>query len=101
VGESRGIPSHLVQRARDLDTAWLDGVEVVGVTAGASAPEDLVQDIIEGLSRLRPVAVEALGGPEENIAFRLPQPLASPVSSRDPLRDVRGVGPGSEEVEPA
>jgi 4-hydroxy-3-methylbut-2-enyl diphosphate reductase len=79
LGEEAGVRSHLVADGAEIEPAWLDGVEVVGVTAGASAPEVLVQDVIETLRRLVPVGeVSVLPGIEEHITFRLPAELISP-----------------------
>ena len=68
---------------------WVKDAEVVGITAGASAPEVLVEDVIDALRRLGPVEVSTLPGREENIEFRLPAELTSvahrydqPASSR-------------------
>jgi len=61
----------------EVDPAWIRGVEAVGLTAGASAPEVLVEDVIAALARIRPVAVSILPGLEETISFRLPTELAS------------------------
>ena len=76
IGESCGTPSHLVDSAESLDWSWLDGARSVGVTAGASAPESLVQGLIECLRQRHPVVVETLAGIEENVHFRLPAQLA-------------------------
>jgi 4-hydroxy-3-methylbut-2-enyl diphosphate reductase len=75
IGSELGVPSYLVDDGRSVDPAWLDGVETVGVTAGASAPEELVESVIAALSALRPVSVTKLDGVEENIEFALPAPL--------------------------
>ncbi len=77
IGEEVGIPSYLIADGSELDPAWLDGVETVGITAGASAPEVLVNDVIDALKRLRIVDVTTLPGREENITFRLPAEVAS------------------------
>jgi 4-hydroxy-3-methylbut-2-enyl diphosphate reductase len=77
IGEEVGIPSYLIADGGELDAAWLEGVETVGVTAGASAPEVLVNDVIGALRRLRIVDVTTLPGREENITFRLPAEVAS------------------------
>jgi 4-hydroxy-3-methylbut-2-enyl diphosphate reductase len=77
IGEEAGIPSYLIADGSELQPAWLAGVETVGITAGASAPEVLVNDVIEALRRLRIVDVSALPGREENITFRLPAEVAS------------------------
>jgi 4-hydroxy-3-methylbut-2-en-1-yl diphosphate reductase len=77
IGEESGLPSYLIANGAELDPAWLDGVRTVGVTAGASAPEVLVNDVITAMKGLRPVEVSTLPGREENIEFRLPAELAS------------------------
>jgi 4-hydroxy-3-methylbut-2-enyl diphosphate reductase len=64
-----------------MDSAWLAGVETVGITAGASAPEELVQGVIERLSEYSDVEVEKLSGVVENITFKLPRELTAPVAS--------------------
>jgi 4-hydroxy-3-methylbut-2-enyl diphosphate reductase len=77
IGEEAGVPSYLVADGSEVDPAWVRGAEVVGLTAGASAPEVLVQDVIEALRRVGPVEVSVLSGIEENITFRLPAELAT------------------------
>jgi 4-hydroxy-3-methylbut-2-enyl diphosphate reductase len=77
IGAELGIPSYLIANGSELDPAWLDGVKTVGITAGASAPEVLVDDVITALKKLKPVEVSTLPGREENIEFRLPAELAS------------------------
>ena len=76
IGEEAGTRSHLIPDAESLDPAWLDGVGTVGITAGASAPEELVQELIGRLGGLFDVTVADLDGIEENVAFRLPRELA-------------------------
>jgi 4-hydroxy-3-methylbut-2-enyl diphosphate reductase len=75
IGIEEGIPSYLIADASAMNPAWLEGKEVVGLTAGASAPEELILDVIEALKRLGPVVVEPMDGVEENIQFRLPAEL--------------------------
>jgi len=77
IGEELGIPSYLIANGSELDPAWLNGVTTVGITAGASAPEVLVDDVIKALKTLKSVEVSTLPGREENIEFRLPAELAS------------------------
>ncbi|MBI1393398.1 MAG: 4-hydroxy-3-methylbut-2-enyl diphosphate reductase [Alphaproteobacteria bacterium] len=76
IGENFGLPSYLIQNADDLVPAWLDGVNRVGLTAGASAPEKLVRETIERLRQYRAVSVRTLDGVEENVHFKLPPELA-------------------------
>jgi 4-hydroxy-3-methylbut-2-enyl diphosphate reductase len=75
IGEELGKPSYLIEDARALDTIWLKGVQAVGVTAGASAPEQLVEDVVEALRQLAPVELEVLPGIDENVRFRMPPEL--------------------------
>jgi 4-hydroxy-3-methylbut-2-enyl diphosphate reductase len=78
IGTEVGVPSYLVADGSEVSPAWLEGVDTVGITAGASAPEVLVDDVIAALRRIGPVtSVSVLPGREENIEFRLPTELAS------------------------
>lgn len=77
IGEEAGVPSYLVADGSEVDLAWVQGAKVVGLTAGASAPEVLVQDVIEVLRGAGPIDVSVLSGIEENITFRLPAELAT------------------------
>ncbi len=80
IGAESGIPSYLIDDARSLDPAWLEGVATVGVTAGASAPEKLVQDLIDRLGDFGSVVVEELAGVEEHMQFKLPRELAGSIA---------------------
>ena len=75
IGVEMGVPSYLVADGDGVDPAWLDGIHAVGITAGASAPDELVDDVIAALARLRPIEVSQLDGVEENIEFSLPPEL--------------------------
>ena len=70
-----GVPAYLIEDASHLDTDWVKGKAAVGITAGASAPEKLVQELIERLRQIEPVEVSVLPGVEENVHFRLPLSL--------------------------
>ena len=76
ISEEAGTDSYLIPDAESLDPAWLDGVRTAGITAGASAPEELVQELITRLGGLFDVTVTELDGIEENVTFRLPRELA-------------------------
>ncbi|MEO6042026.1 MAG: 4-hydroxy-3-methylbut-2-enyl diphosphate reductase [Croceibacterium sp.] len=76
VAERCGTDARLIQRGVDIDPAWLDGVGTVGVTAGASAPEALVREVLARLSELRAVEEHTLLGAEEKMVFKLPRQLA-------------------------
>jgi 4-hydroxy-3-methylbut-2-enyl diphosphate reductase len=76
IGAEAGIPSHLVADGSEIDPSWFVGKLTIGITAGASAPEILVDDVIAALRAFAPVEVEVLAGVEESITFRLPHELA-------------------------
>jgi 4-hydroxy-3-methylbut-2-enyl diphosphate reductase len=76
IGEESGLPSYLIADGSELDTKWLEGANVIGLTAGASAPEVLVEDVIDRLRRLGPVEVSIMDGRQEKIEFKLPAELA-------------------------
>jgi 4-hydroxy-3-methylbut-2-enyl diphosphate reductase len=75
IGVEENIPSYLIADADDLDPAWVQGVTVVGLTAGASAPEDLVLGVIDALREIDEVEVTQMDGNPETIVFRLPPEL--------------------------
>ncbi len=75
VAEKRGVPAYMVDAPDQIDPAWLVGKRRIGLTAGASAPEALAQQIIRRLNELGVRNVRALEGIEENIAFPLPRGL--------------------------
>jgi 4-hydroxy-3-methylbut-2-en-1-yl diphosphate reductase len=75
IGTEAKTPTFLIADRTELDLEFLRGVQVVGLTAGASAPEVLVEDVIEALRGLGPVEVSTLPGVEENIEFKLPPEL--------------------------
>ena len=87
IGENFDIPSYLIEDASMFDPAWLtENIKTIGVTAGASAPEKLVQQTIERLKNYRNVTVETLDGVEENIHFKLPRELADVPRSQDAMK---------------
>lgn len=75
LGERMGAKSYLIDNADDISDNWLSNVQSVGVTAGASAPEVLVQEVIERLMNLGGQAPEEISGREETIVFSLPKEL--------------------------
>ncbi len=76
IGTEAGIPSYLIADGSELNPDWLKGAKTVGITAGASAPEVLVDDVVATLRRIGPVTVSVLPGREENIEFKLPAQLS-------------------------
>ena len=77
IGEEAGVPSYLLADGSELQPDWVKGAKVIGLTAGASAPEAMVQDVIESLRTLGPIEVTNLPGVQENVEFRLPAELHS------------------------
>jgi 4-hydroxy-3-methylbut-2-enyl diphosphate reductase len=77
VAAHRGIPAYMVDRADQLDARWVDGKSRVGVTAGASAPEVLVREVLLRLKALGAGSVRELDGAPENVVFPLPKGLPS------------------------
>ncbi|MDH5527687.1 MAG: 4-hydroxy-3-methylbut-2-enyl diphosphate reductase [Nitrospirota bacterium] len=77
VAEANGCEAYLIERASDLNPEWFTGNPVVGVTAGASAPEVLVAEVVDRLSGGGAARVRVLPGPEEEVAFSLPPELVS------------------------
>ena len=73
VAEHRGVRAYLIDSADEIDPAWLEGVSRVGVTAGASAPEVLVREVVDWLKKQEPSTVEEMDGPAEETRFKLPQ----------------------------
>jgi 4-hydroxy-3-methylbut-2-enyl diphosphate reductase len=76
IAAEHGVPSYLIEDAKALDMRWVEGVASVGITAGASAPAELVQDLIERLRELGEVDLMMLPGVTENVRFRMPAELA-------------------------
>jgi len=75
IGEEEGTPSYLIADRHALDFGWVRGCKVIGLTAGASAPDDLVLDVIAALRELEEVEVVEMNGMREDIVFRLPAEL--------------------------
>ena len=75
VSEREGTPARLVGRASDIDLGWLEGVRTLGITAGASAPEILVREVVDYLAAHFDVHEEPIVGVEERMVFKLPRGL--------------------------
>ena len=76
VAERCGAKARLIERASEIDPAWLDGVTTLGLTAGASAPESLVREVADYVRALREVEEEVITTAEERMIFKLPAKLA-------------------------
>ena len=78
IGAHSGIRSHLIENCTQIDPRWLAGVETIAITAGASAPENLVQEVVNYLRGRGATSVEELSIGEERVEFALPEELLSP-----------------------
>jgi 4-hydroxy-3-methylbut-2-enyl diphosphate reductase len=78
VSEKTGVPAYLIDDLSEVRPDWLNGVETVAVTAGASAPENLVQDLIQSLRERGYTQLEEMEIREEDVRFNLPSELARP-----------------------
>jgi 4-hydroxy-3-methylbut-2-enyl diphosphate reductase len=75
IPEAKGIPTYLLEEPAELRPEWLQGVKTVGITAGASAPEDLVQDLVNALKDYGMTELTTLPGVTEDLHFKLPAQL--------------------------
>jgi 4-hydroxy-3-methylbut-2-enyl diphosphate reductase len=75
VAQKNGVMSHMVDHAEQIDPRWLEGKRRIGVTAGASAPEILVEQVVARLNSLGTYSVRELDGVEEHVTFPLPKGL--------------------------
>ncbi len=73
VARTRGVPAFLIDHASEIDPKWLVGMERVGVTAGASAPEYLVEDLTRWLKKHGATSIREMEGEDETIQFKLPE----------------------------
>ncbi|MBT4463633.1 MAG: 4-hydroxy-3-methylbut-2-enyl diphosphate reductase [Rhodospirillaceae bacterium] len=78
IGKEMGVASCLIDDAEGLKKDWLDEVNTIGITAGASAPEELIDEVLEKLSSFGNVTIEELSGADEKIQFKLPRQLSDP-----------------------
>jgi 4-hydroxy-3-methylbut-2-enyl diphosphate reductase len=76
IAAEAGVPSYLIEDARALDPAWVEGAAAVGITAGASAPAELVEALIDRLRQTAEIELAELPGVTENVRFRMPTQLA-------------------------
>ena len=75
-----GTASYLIDKADNIDPAWLENVDKIGITAGASAPEILVEEVLDYFKTIFPnISIEIMDGKEENIKFKLPIEITEPI----------------------
>ena len=87
IGEAIGVPSYLIEDAAALDPEWLRDAESVGITAGASAPEELVGELVDRLGSLFEIDLQPWPGVEENMQFRLPRELLTSADEKTAAAD--------------
>ena len=75
LGEESGVNTFLIETADDLDRNWFDNVNSVGISSGASTPDELVNEVIDRISSFRQIKIEKRPGIEENVVFKLPKQL--------------------------
>lgn len=76
LGEEMGKPSYLINGPQDIDFSWLDNASKLGITAGASAPEVLLEKVLDKLAEYSTLKISTMSGVEENVKFKLPEDLA-------------------------
>jgi len=86
IGAEIGVPSYLLADGTELDPVWVLRAQTVGITAGASAPESMVEHVIDALRRLGEVDVSTMEGIEEHVEFRLPPELSEDLPATEPVR---------------
>ena len=75
LGEESGVDTYLIETANDLDSKWFNDLESVGISSGASTPDELVNEVIDRISSFRKIKIEKRPGIEENVVFKLPKEL--------------------------
>ncbi|EEA03563.1 hydroxymethylbutenyl pyrophosphate reductase [Burkholderia sp. H160] len=83
IGSESGVASYLVADGSEVKPEWFANVRTVGITAGASAPEEMVENVIDALRALGPVDVTTMAGREEKVEFKLPSKLMQPLAARE------------------
>jgi 4-hydroxy-3-methylbut-2-enyl diphosphate reductase len=86
IGIEKGVPSYLIDDAKSISLSWFVGIETIGITAGASAPEELVTEVLDYFRSLAEINLELVSGVEENIQFKLPTELANAVPKNKEIR---------------
>ena len=83
IGSETGVQSYLVADGSEVKAEWFANAQTVGITAGASAPEEMVENVIDALRALGPVEVSTMAGREEKVEFKLPSKLLQPLVARE------------------
>ncbi len=77
LGEESGVDTYLIETADDLDRKWFKNVDSIGISSGASTPDELVKEVMNRISTFREIRVEMRPGIEENVVFKLPKELVN------------------------
>ena len=77
IGSESGVNTYLIETADDMLTDWFSNVKSVGITSGASTPDELVKEVIDKISTFREIEIEKQKGKEENVVFKLPKELVN------------------------
>ena len=77
IGAESGVKTYLIETADDMLTDWFADVKSVGITSGASTPDELVKEVIDKISTFREIEIEKQKGKEENVVFKLPKELVN------------------------
>jgi 4-hydroxy-3-methylbut-2-enyl diphosphate reductase len=101
VSRDRGVPAHLIDHAGEIDPAWLDGVAVVGLTSGASAPEVLVEEVIDWFRARGTTTVDTVMVVDEDVEFAMPSNLARRLQELGLAHRDRVDGPEGDPVDVA
>jgi len=88
VGNDSGVPSYLVEEPSKVDPRWWEGKETIGITAGASTPEELVHDLLETLQGYIDIEIVTMDGIEEDVSFPLPHSLQKVAKAREEAASV-------------
>ena len=75
IGSESGVNTHLIETADDMSLSWFENVDSVGITSGASTPDELVKEVIDRISTFTSIEIEKQQGKEENVVFKLPKEL--------------------------
>ena len=75
IGSESGVDTHLIETADDMSLSWFENVDSVGITSGASTPDELVKEVIDRISTFSSIEIEKQLGKEENVVFKLPKEL--------------------------
>ena len=75
IGSESGVNTYLIETADDMSFSWFENVDSVGITSGASTPDELVKEVIDRISKFTSIKIEKQPGKEENVVFKLPKEL--------------------------